>query len=101
MKKILLAIAIILLLLVLLVALAPGFFTRQVGAVLKGQAEKQLNAQVHFDRLDLSLIKEFPRLRVSLDSLRIIPRPPLSQDTLVRIGRISLAVDLVRVFRHE
>ncbi len=101
MKKILLAIAIIMLLLILLVALAPGFFTRQVGAILKGQAEKQLNAQVHFDRLDLSLIKEFPRLRVSLDSLRLIPRPPLSQDTLVRICRISLAVDLVRFFRHD
>lgn len=101
MKKIWIILAVILLILILFVALAPAFFSEGVGRIVVNQAEKKLNAHIGFNGLSLSLIKNFPRTTLSIDSLQIIPLEPFAKDTLLQSERITATVDLLSYFRNK
>ncbi|MFM2190743.1 MAG: hypothetical protein RL491_1129, partial [Bacteroidota bacterium] len=94
-KKILLSISSVLaLLLVMMVALPFLFKDKIIEAVKKG-ANENVNAQVNFTDVGVTLFRHFPYLTVSIDSVSIIGRDAFAGDTLLHVGRLVATVDLM------
>lgn len=98
MKKAFKIIGWVLLGLVVLVLLAvtvlPIVFKPQILSFAKEQINKNIEADVDFKDLKLSLIKSFPDLYIALDGLEVVNRAPFEGDTLARLDRLAVAVNL-------
>lgn len=79
----------------------PFFFKGKITTLIKEQINKNIAAKVDFSDVDLSLFRNFPRLSVALDSLRVTGLDEFSGDTLVSARRINVALDLFSVFGSE
>ncbi len=100
-KKILLSISTVLaLLLVMMVALPFLFKDKIIEAVKKG-ANENVNAQVNFSDVGVTLFRHFPYLTVSIDSVSIVGREAFAGDTLLHVGRIVATVDLMSVMSGD
>jgi uncharacterized protein involved in outer membrane biogenesis len=97
-KKTLRITGIFLLVLILSAAAIPLFFKGKITRLIKEQINKHIAAKVDFSDVDLSLFRNFPRLSVVLDSLRVTGIEEFSEDTLVSVQRINVALDLFSVF---
>lgn len=100
-KKILKITGITLLVLIAAAIALPFFFKGKITALVKDQINKHIAAKVDFSDVDLSLFRNFPRLSVALDSLRVTGLDEFSEDTLVSAQRINVALDLFSVFGSE
>ncbi|MDO6431595.1 AsmA-like C-terminal region-containing protein [Flavitalea sp. BT771] len=100
-KKTLKITGIILLVLVATAVAIPFFFKGKITRLIKEQINKNIAAKVDFSDVDLSLFRNFPRLSVALDSLRVTGIDEFSEDTLVSAQRINVALDLFSVFGSE
>src|SRR5882724_9993019 len=90
--------------LVVLIAAAiaiPILFKGKITRLIKEQINKNIAARVDFSDVDLSLFRNFPRLSVALDSLRVTGIDEFAEDTLVSAQRINVALDLFSVFGSE
>jgi len=97
MKKLLIILGIIVVLFIIAVIAIPFFFKPQITEIIKEQAGEQINATLDFADVDLSLIKNFPELTLSIDDLRIINKEPFEGDTLVWLGEFQATIDLSSV----
>ncbi|MBO5399976.1 MAG: AsmA family protein [Alistipes sp.] len=79
--------------LVLLLAL-PFAFNAKIEQVVKSEGNKLLNAQFDFDRLDISLLRNFPQASVSLHDFWLKGVDAFQNDTLVYAGELTAAVNL-------
>ena len=88
---------------VLIVAaiIIPIAFKGKITRIIKEQINKNIAARVDFADVDLSLFRNFPRLSVALDSLRVTGVDEFAEDTLVSAQRINVALDLLSVFGSE
>lgn len=93
MKKALIIIGGLLVLFLAALFIIPVFFKDEILALVKSQANKSLTADVNFSDADISLLRSFPRLHLSLDSVSIVNRKPV-QDTLVSMTSLALSIDL-------
>jgi len=100
-KKILKITGITLLVLIIAAIALPFFFKGKITSLIKEQINKNIAAKVDFSDVDLSLFRNFPRLSVALDSLRVTGLDEFSEDTLVSAQRINVALDLLSVFGSE
>jgi len=100
-KKILKITGITLLVLIIAAIALPFFFKGKITSLIKEQINKNIAAKVDFSDVDLSLLRNFPRLSVALDSLRVTGLDEFSEDTLVSAQRINVALDLLSVFGSE
>ncbi|RYY38581.1 MAG: hypothetical protein EOO08_14015 [Chitinophagaceae bacterium] len=76
----------------LLLLLAPFLFRTQLVAALKKGLNDNLNAQVDFKDVSLSFFREFPRVSVAIDSLRIVGKNEFAGDTLLQAERVQTAL---------
>jgi hypothetical protein len=76
----------------------PLLFKEKITSLIKDQINKHIAAKVDFSDVDLSVFRNFPRLSVALDSLRVTGLDEFSGDTLVSARRINVALDLFSVF---
>jgi hypothetical protein len=97
MKKVLKWTGIVVGLLILFLLLAPFLFKGKIIDAVKQAANENLEADFNFSSLDLSLIRSFPNLSVSLHDLSIINHEPFRGDTLVYARTVSVTVDLMSV----
>lgn len=79
--------------LVLALATIPVFFKDNIIALVKEKTNEALTADVNFADADVSLLRSFPHLYLSLDSLSIVNRVPAG-DTLVAVTSVGVAIDL-------
>ena len=88
---------------VLLVAalVLPYVFKDKIVAVIKTEANKNLNAKFDFKDFDLSLIKSFPDFLFQLNDLSIIGINEFNNDTLIHAKHINLSVNLMSVIKGE
>lgn len=93
MKKILLIAGGFVIVLIIALAAIPVFFKDSIIALVKTQANEALTADVNFTDADVSLLRSFPHLYLSLDSFSIVNRTP-ANDTLVAITSVGVAIDL-------
>jgi uncharacterized protein involved in outer membrane biogenesis len=96
MKKFFLILMIVVLVLIGLILITPLFFKDTLLNVLDSEIEKNIRAEVYFDRdnVDLSLIKNFPNLTISLKDIGVVGVEEFQGDTLADIERFDLTVNL-------
>lgn len=87
MKKALKFIAIFLLILVIIVIATPFLFKTQISNVVKNELSKQMEAEVEFGSVNISIFKHFPDLTLSLNQLSIIEP---GKDTLISMDAFLL-----------
>lgn len=83
----------------LLAILIPFLFKDKILELVKREANKQLNAVVQFDDLNVSLIRNFPKASISLENLSVVNHFPFSGDTLIQAKEINVAVSLFSLLR--
>jgi vacuolar-type H+-ATPase subunit H len=90
-----------LLVIILLLALIPVIFKGKIVAIVKEQANKNLNAAVNFGDFDVSLISSFPDFRFKMDDLSITGVDEFRGDTLAYIGHLKLDLNLKSVIAGD
>ncbi len=100
-RKIVLYLVLILVLFIGLLFAIPYFFKGQIVDYAKEQLNEQLNAKVDFKDVNLSLIRNFPKLRASLDDLLIIGEGPFANDTLANIDELALTMPLRNIISQD
>jgi len=94
MKKFLKWTGISLLVLLLLLIIAPFLFKGKIEAAIKDAANENLNAKVNWGGVSLSLIRNFPNLRITIDGLTVDNTvAPFDSVRLAQIGSIEAVVD--------
>ena len=89
--------AIVAVIIALLLAL-PLFFTDKIEGIIKEEGNKLLNAEFDFKDLDISLLRQFPRVSVSLEGFYLKGVGAFENDTLVSANEITASVNLMSLF---
>ena len=100
-KKILKITGIVLLLLIVALFAIPYFFKDAIKEKIVEAINKNLDATVSFEDVDLSLFRSFPQANVNLDKLLIINKAPFAGDTLVSLGEVSLDMSIKELFKGK
>lgn len=101
MKKALKIIGVIFLLLLIFVIAAPFLFKGAIEKQIKKAINENLNAQVEWTDLSLSLIKSFPDARLNLKNLSVINKEPFAGDTLVFTENLFLNLPIPQLFKSS
>ena len=101
MKKILKISGIAVAALVVLLMLLPFAFRGKIESVIKSEGNKLLNAQFDFESLDISLLRRFPLASVSLNDFWLKGVGVFENDTLVRAGELTAAVNLMSLISGD
>ncbi len=90
-----------LLIIIILLALVPILFKDKIVAIVKEQANKNLNAKVDFGDFDLSLISSFPDFRFKIDRLSVIGVDEFKDDTLAFIKHLKTDINIKSVIAGD
>jgi predicted solute-binding protein len=71
-----------LLVIIVLLILAPFIFKDKIVAIVKEQANNNLNAKVDFGEFDLSIFSSFPDFRFKINNVSVIGVDAFAGDTL-------------------
>lgn len=85
------------LLLIVLLISAPFIFKNKIVAIVKEQANKNLNAKVDFGEFDLSLISSFPDFRFKIKNVSVVGIDEFKDDTLAFISELSTDINIKSV----
>ena len=92
---------IILLLLIATAVILPFVFKDKIIAKVKEEANKNLNATLAFDDLDISLLSHFPKLSIELKGLSIVGKDKFNGDTLIAAGSLGVSTGFMGLFQDE
>ncbi|NDV65968.1 AsmA family protein [Bacteroides sp. 224] len=98
MKKGLTIAAIIVGVLLVIMIILPFAFRGKIEGIVKTEGNKMLNAQFDFKSLSISLFKHFPKASVTLNDFWLKGINEFENDTLLKAGELSAAVDLFSLF---
>ncbi len=99
-KKVRIAIGVFLFLVVAGVALT-WYFRGKILDWVKSGVSEQLNVEVDFSGLGVSLIKDYPKLSVRFTDLSLVGRDQFAGDTLFSAEDVGLAIDAWSLLRSE
>lgn len=99
MKRILKIVGIFLLVVVLLLIAAPFLFKDKLEDMLKNTINAQVNADVSWASLDISLFENFPNATVSVIDYHIVNKEPFAGDTLAAGDRIQIEMGIKQLFK--
>ena len=77
----------------------PALFGGAITARAKRAANDALDATIDWRSAGVSLFGDFPNLTLRLDDLAIVNRAPFAGDTLARVGRVRVVLDLASAVR--
>src|ERR1700742_1751084 len=86
-----------LLIILLLLIAAPFIFKDKIVALVKEEANANLNAKVDFGDFDLSLISSFPDFRFKIQKVSVVGVNEFKDDTLAYIGEVKTDINLKSV----
>lgn len=98
MKRILVILLIVIVVLLGAVLAIPVFFKENILNTAKTTLNKQMDAEVEFADLKLSLFKNFPKVTVELQEVMIKGKEEFAQDTLLNVPRFSATMNLSSLF---
>ena len=101
MKKVLILTVSIIALLAGIVFAVPYFFKDKIQAKVNQEIEKKINAKVYYNEFDISLIKHFPKLTLSLADFGVVGHAPFRGDTLVQAKEFSVSVDVKSILSGD
>jgi len=82
----------------LLLFILPFFFTDGMITKLKELANKNLDGEVNFSKVNLSFYSHFPLLTLTLDDFLMKGSAPFKNDTLLLANEIAFGIDLKSLF---
>lgn len=82
----------------LLLLILPFAFQGKLAKLVKEEGNKMLNAQFDFRTLNISLLRNFPSVSVSLEDFWLKGTGPFENDTLIQAGELTAAVNLFSLF---
>lgn len=86
----------------LLLLIAPFLFKGKIESAIKQAANDNLNARVNWSGVGLSLIKNFPNLRITIDDFTVDnTTAPFDSVRLAQIGSLEAVVDIKSLFGDE
>lgn len=100
MKKALKVISITILVLLIIFIATPFLFKGKLEDLLKEAINKNVNAEVQWQSLDLSLLSDFPNASVELNKLSIINKEPFAGDTLASIKRFHIELGISQLLKN-
>ena len=100
MKKALKIIGISLLIIIALLIAIPFAFQGQIKDMVKQFINQNLNAQVEFSDVSLSLIKSFPQAHVNVSDLVITNFEPFKDETFATVKDISFTMNINELFKN-
>src|SRR5215510_14369849 len=86
--------------LLIAIALIPFLFSDRIAARVKTEVNSAVEARVDWRDAGLSLFGDFPNLTLRLDDLSIAGKRLFAGDTLARIHRLGVVLDLGSVLRN-
>lgn len=99
MKKILKIAAITLGVIIVLLFLTPILFEKQLKGLVQKTMNDNLNAQVAFADVDLSIFRNFPNATLGIDDLSVVNHAPFEGDTLAYSEKVFLQMSITELFR--
>lgn len=100
MRKALKITGISLLVIVILLAASPFLFKEKLESLLKKTINNNLNAQVEWESLDLSLLRSFPDATITLSDFTVINNAPFLGDTLAQGQRFQIEMGITQLFKN-
>ncbi|MGG5505393.1 MULTISPECIES: AsmA-like C-terminal region-containing protein [unclassified Myroides] len=82
----------------LLLLAAPFLFKGKIQDLVLKTINDNLTATVSFDKVNLSLLKNFPKATVSIEGLTVVNTAPFEGDTLVYAQTIGLKMSVMELF---
>jgi len=101
MKKIIIIAGIIIIILVALLAVTPLFFSQTLQNKKKTTINKNINAKVEFNDLNLSLLRNFPKLTLGLTDVIVTGKEEFQADTLLSVPSLMIKTSLCQLFNKE
>lgn len=101
MKKFLKITAIAVGVLVLLLLLTPILFEKQLKDLVQKTINDNLDAQVAFSDIDLSLFRNFPNATLGIEDLSVVNNAPFEGDTLAFSEEVILQMSVMELFRDS
>jgi hypothetical protein len=98
MKKILIIFVSIIALFAGVLFAVPIFFKDKIQAKVNQEIQKKINATVYYKDFDLSLIKHFPNVTLSLSDFGVLGRSPFGGDTLIQAKSFAVSADMKSIF---
>jgi len=100
-KKTLKISGISLLVLIILMICLPFIFKNKIIEQVKIEINKNLNAKVNWEKVDLTLFRSFPNFSLGLEKLSVVGIENFSKDTLVFAEKINVSIDLFSVISGD
>lgn len=97
MKKLLKVLGIVILVILIALIALPYLFRGQIFDLVQEEANKNLNATVSIESLDLSLFENFPDFTVTISNIKVDNKAPFEGTTLASIGEMKASLDLMSV----
>jgi hypothetical protein len=101
MKKAFKIIGIIVLVFALILLATPFIFKGKVKELVLKSINKNVDAVVAFEDVDLSLFKNFPKATIIIDDLSIINKAPFENDTLLYSNTFTLKMSIKELFKGK
>jgi hypothetical protein len=101
MKKAFKIIGIIVLILIIALILTPILFKGSIENMVKKAANDNVNAQVEWTSLELSLFRNFPSASLTLEDLSVTNNTPFEGDTLVYAKDFNASMGIMQLFKDE
>ena len=99
MKKFLKILGIVLGVILLLLFLTPFLFEKQLKDLVQETINKNVNATVTFEDIDLSIFRNFPDATLAIQNLKVINNAPFEGDTLALSEEIVLQMSIGELFK--
>lgn len=98
MKKLAIAVGILLVLLIATVVVVPIVLKEPITNAVKKEANANLNATINFTDVNISLLRSFPDVYVGVEQLSVTGKGAFEDRTLVYLNALSLDVNLMSAF---
>ena len=98
MKRIIKIFAIVVAVFIAVLLVVPALLSGKIGDIVKREANAMLNAKVEFEKLDISLLRHFPKASLELVDFSVTGVGAFEGQTLVAGKRVEVAVDILSIF---
>ncbi|WP_299126767.1 AsmA family protein [uncultured Winogradskyella sp.] len=99
MKKTFKIIGIILLIFVAILVAIPFVLESKIDTIVQNYADKNLNADLSFNDISLSLISSFPKAEINIETLKITNRAPFAGETLATAKSLAFEMPIGQLLK--
>jgi hypothetical protein len=99
MKKFFKILALLLFIFIAILIAVPFVLESKIDTIVQSYADKNLDADLSFDNVSLSLISSFPSAEIHVENLKITNRAPFKNETLATVKDLAFAMPIGELFK--